>query len=111
MLIIPLSEIQQRAERFTALMTASRSERLRLSILDGFSRVGGGALPLQELPTRCVSLAIDGISTAAIERRMRRHIPPVIGRIEADRFILDFRTVGEDDIDIIASAVGNLLEK
>lgn len=111
MLILPLSEIQQRAERFTALMTASRSERLRLSILDGFSRVGGGALPLQELPTRCVSLAIDGISTAAIERRMRRHIPPVIGRIEADRFILDFRTVGEDDIDIIASAVGNLLEK
>jgi len=111
MLILPLSEIEQRAERFVALMTESPSDRLRLSILDGSSRVGGGALPLQELPTKCVSLEIDGISTAAIERRMRGHIPPVIGRIEADRFVLDFRTVGEDDINIIASAAGDLLEK
>ena len=111
MLTVPIAEIERRARRFLEIATLGDPVRLSARILDGVSRVGGGALPLQELPTKCVGLAVDGISAGGIERRMRGHAPPVIGRIEADRFVLDFRTVGDDEIDIIGSAVRGLLER
>ena len=110
MLTVPLAEIERRAERFVEMAAAGAPARLSILMLDGSSKVGGGALPLQELPTRCVGLEIDGISANAIERRMREHVPPVIGRIEADRFLLDFRTVRDDDIEIIGSAIRDLLK-
>ncbi|WP_373498448.1 L-seryl-tRNA(Sec) selenium transferase [Desulfococcus sp.] len=110
MLTVPFAEIERRAERFVAMAQADAPERLSVRMTDGFSRVGGGSLPLQELPTRCVGLEIDGLSANAVERRMREHVPPVIGRIEDDRFVLDFRTVRDEEIDTLAAAVRNLLE-
>ncbi len=109
MLTLPLAQIVHRAERFAEMAAAEAPPRLNIRMLDRTSRVGGGALPLQELPTRCAGIEIDGISANGIERRMREHVPPVIGRIEDDCFVLDFRTVRDDDLDIIVSAIRSLL--
>lgn len=110
MLTAPVAEIEARAERFIALAAAGAPGHLRLRMISGSARVGGGSLPLQELPTRCVRLEIDGMSANAVERRMRAHVPPVLGRIEADRFVLDFRTVRDGELDTLAAAVRDLLE-
>ena len=110
MLTAPVAEIEARAERFIALAAAGAPGHLRLRMISGSARVGGGSLPLQELPTRCVRLEIDGMSANAVERRMRAHVPPVLGRIEADRFVLDFRTGRDGELDTLAAAVRDLLE-
>jgi L-seryl-tRNA(Ser) seleniumtransferase len=73
--------------------------------------VGGGALPLQELPTRCVAIKIEGLSANEIERLMRKSNPPIIGRIENDLFVMDMRTVQDEEIGIIASTVKNILSE
>jgi L-seryl-tRNA(Ser) seleniumtransferase len=109
-LTAPLAEIAHRAERFAEMAAAEAPPGLNIRMLDRASRVGGGALPLQELPTRCAGIEIDGISANGIERRMRGHVPPVLGRIEDDCFVLDFRTVRDDELDIIVSAIRNLLK-
>jgi L-seryl-tRNA(Ser) seleniumtransferase len=61
------------------------------------SAVGGGSLPEVTLPTFVLALPpgdADGLAA-----RLRRADPPVVGRIEEDRVVLDPRTVmpGEDD--------------
>ncbi|ABC80188.1 L-seryl-tRNA(Sec) selenium transferase [Anaeromyxobacter dehalogenans] len=65
------------------------------------SAVGGGSLPEVTLPTSVLSLPGAPDALAA---RLRRADPPVIGRIEEDRVVLDARTVmpGEDEALIAA---------
>jgi L-seryl-tRNA(Ser) seleniumtransferase len=62
--------------------------------------VGGGALPGIELPS--AGLAISGVDPDALLARLRAGDPPVIARIEADRVLLDFRTVvPEEDAELL----------
>jgi L-seryl-tRNA(Ser) seleniumtransferase len=42
---------------------------------------------------------------------MRRNSPPIIGRIEDDGFVMDPRTLQDDDLPIIRSSFENLLKR
>jgi L-seryl-tRNA(Ser) seleniumtransferase len=85
-----------------------RAERLAAAIGDGaevvesVAKVGGGALPLLELPGPVVALAGGAEALAA---RLRAADPPVAGRIERDRLLLDPRTLADDEIELVARAV------
>jgi L-seryl-tRNA(Ser) seleniumtransferase len=66
-------------------------------IVPGKSVIGGGATPDQTLDTWLIAPRCADVVEA--ERLLRAADPPVIGRIEADRLVLDLRTVlaGEED--------------
>jgi len=102
------SLLDDRARDLTARLEAIASPRLRVTTFDGSSKAGGGALPLLNLPTRCVGLRVAGLSADALERALRTNDPPIIGRIENDTFILDMRTVADDETPLIASALAHL---
>ena len=94
-----------------AMLTASdevlraRAERLAAAtggeVVEATARVGGGALPLLELPGPVV--ALPG-SPDALAARLRAADPPVIGRIEDDRLLLDPRTLADDELELVARA-------
>jgi L-seryl-tRNA(Ser) seleniumtransferase len=84
--------------------------RLKTQLLDITSTAGGGALPLLNLPSKAVGVTIQGISANAIERHLRRCEPPIIGRIEEDIFIMDLRTIQDDEHELIKDAFELLLE-
>ena len=67
------------------------------------SEVGGGALPLQTLPTYCVKVEIEDFSALEIDKKMRSFYPPVVGRIKDNRYLIDMFTVFEEEIPVIAS--------
>lgn len=87
------------------LLRRTLSESVRVSLTDGFSQVGGGALPLLELPTKLLSIAVEGISANSLEARLRNFSVPVLGRIQSDLFLLDLRTILDPDIPVIVSAL------
>jgi len=60
-------------------------------VTGGFSTVGGGSLPTEEMPTFLLALSPEKPDT--FMRRLRSSNPPVIARIEEDRVLLDPRTV------------------
>ena len=66
-------------------------------LMESFSQVGGGALPIQQLPTYCVVLDIPQFSSNQIEMKLRRGRPPIIGRIVKDQYLLDVRTLEEEE--------------
>jgi len=68
-----------------------------ITIEDETSEVGGGALPLQAIPTRVLALRPAHGSAAEVEARLRRGRPPVLVRIKGDRVLLDLRTVETGD--------------
>jgi L-seryl-tRNA(Ser) seleniumtransferase len=73
----------------------------RAEVVATESTVGGGSLPGETLPSFGIALA--GGSADRLLAALRRGSPPVVGRIEAGRVILDLRTV-DPGLDVELSA-------
>jgi L-seryl-tRNA(Ser) seleniumtransferase len=84
--------------------------RLAVELVRLPSKAGGGALPLLELPSRCLRIRVDGLSANALELRLRGGNPHVIGRIEDDAFVMDVRTIQNDEFLLIESALAAILK-
>jgi L-seryl-tRNA(Ser) seleniumtransferase len=111
MLTLDAGELEQRASELDEALRAIGDARLRIDRTTSFSKAGGGALPLLELPSKCLRIQIQGVSANTLERSMRENEPPIIGRLEDDAFIMDLRTLRDDEIRIIQSAFENFLKR
>lgn len=111
MLTCPLVHIKEKASRLENCLSEISDSRIKCRPIDSVSRAGGGSLPLQELPTRCIAISVDGVSASKIDKFMREQRPAIVGRIEADEYIMDLRTVFSDEIDMIAKALNQLLSE
>jgi L-seryl-tRNA(Ser) seleniumtransferase len=92
MLSLPAEVVGDRAEALAASLR-SAVPGVGCRVEDGTSEVGGGALPLQAIPTRVLALRPERGSAHAVETRLRGGDPPVLVRVQEDRILLDLRTV------------------
>jgi L-seryl-tRNA(Ser) seleniumtransferase len=111
MLTCPLEELERRARLFQRKLSRDLSAVCRVRLKEENSQVGGGALPLQELPTRVVALRPLKLSATSLEERMRKNIPPVIVRVKEEEILLDLRTVAKEEettlLEAVKKALGN----
>jgi len=87
----PLEQVRARAERLAELVGGEVEETV--------ARVGGGALPLAELPS--AACAVE----ESLAESLRRSDPPVIAVVRDGRTLLDCRTLTDAEIDEVAAAV------
>jgi L-seryl-tRNA(Ser) seleniumtransferase len=111
MLTMPSNVIETKAARLLAHLQALDDKRLEIQTFEAVSRAGGGSLPMLQLPSKCVGVQIAGVSANRIDAWLRAYHLPVIGRIEADYFMMDVRTVQERDLANITGAFGDLLKE
>jgi L-seryl-tRNA(Ser) seleniumtransferase len=111
LLTTPKAVIERRADRLSTRLSAGVPSEIDIKLLHRSSKAGGGSMPLLELPSVCVGIHIPGLSANTIENHMRASSPPVIGRIEDDMFLMDLRTVQDDEIEPIGTAFDNLLAR
>ncbi|HEY5567712.1 MAG TPA: L-seryl-tRNA(Sec) selenium transferase [Gammaproteobacteria bacterium] len=78
---------------------------LEASLADDVSYAGGGALPMNEIPTKVIRLKARGATAAELAQRFRAGDPPVIGRIVDETFTVDLRTVSTSEMADLAAAV------
>jgi len=109
MLSISLNEIKNNAEILKNKIDNLKIEGLETFIFESSSRAGGGSLPGTDIPTICVGLKMKNISSSLIEKRMRFSSPSIMGRIEDDIFIMDPRTIQDQEADIIVSSLKKIL--
>jgi L-seryl-tRNA(Ser) seleniumtransferase len=88
-----LRAVLEPAETVRARATAL-AERIGGSVVETVARVGGGALPLAELPSFGVRLEGDADELAA---RLRAGDPAVLARIADGALVLDCRTLADAD--------------
>jgi len=108
MIRMPAEEIESRARAFVVAVapgiapgtpdsatpkTSLGPTRLHVELLPGESVIGGGSTPGQALKTTLLALRHASLTAAQLEQRLRAATPPVIARVEADRVLLDLRTV------------------
>jgi L-seryl-tRNA(Ser) seleniumtransferase len=91
MLQEPVERVRARAERLAGLVGGEVEETV--------ARVGGGALPLAELPS--AACAVEETLAAPL----RRGSPPVVAIVRDGRTLLDCRTLSDAEVDEVADAV------
>jgi L-seryl-tRNA(Ser) seleniumtransferase len=96
MLRLGESELLERAEHL-ALALEAAIPGLATKVARGEGEVGGGALPLRELPGWVVEIRIETRSALELQTAARAADPPVIGIVRADAFRLDPRTLSPDE--------------
>jgi L-seryl-tRNA(Ser) seleniumtransferase len=92
MLAQETSEVRERAERLAAATGGEVEETL--------GRVGGGALPLAELPSFACALE------ESLAAPLRTGEPPVVGIVRDGRLLLDCLTLTDEEAEEAAAAVG-----
>ena len=76
-------------------------------LVAGQSTVGGGSLPGETLPTTLLALPVR--SPNRFQRRLRELQPPIIARLEAERVVLDPRTVLPEEEDSLLDGLQTAL--
>jgi L-seryl-tRNA(Ser) seleniumtransferase len=87
----PPETVRARAERLAGLVGGEVEETV--------ARVGGGALPLAELPSFACAIEEE------LGEPLRRGEPPVVGIVRDGRLLLDCRTVRDEEVDAVVAAV------
>lgn len=112
MIRLSADDISARAENFIQQIRTALPRDAKVDLQPGFSVIGGGSTPDQQLATQLISIESRHHSASSLEERLRKPQsgPPVVARILDDHLVLDLRTVFPDEETFLASALGLALK-
>ena len=79
-------------------------------VVEAESQVGGGSCPAQTLPSWAVAVEPGRLTVDGLEEALRRREKPVIGRISQGRYLLDVRTLRDEELPDVEAAVKEALQ-
>lgn len=102
--------IKKRAQKLQRRIKSKISAKCDCSLVQTYSRVGGGAMPEHGLSSWAIHLAPKHMKLSELERALRALQYPVIGRIEDEKYLLDMRTIREHEIKDVAGLLVEMFE-
>ena len=105
----PADEVRQQAQAFAMQLQKHVSSSLEIDVCSGEAQIGGGTMPDVAIPSWAVSLRPVTGSITVFESRLRMGNPPVIGRIQENRLLLDFRTISPQEHTFLLEAITRAL--
>lgn len=104
-----IKEIEKSAKKLYAKLS-NLKDAADIKVEDTLSQIGGGSLPTEKIKSKCISIVPKNISTASLEEQLRLNENPVVARISDDKLIIDMRCILEDEIEILAEKIINILK-
>ncbi len=94
----PRQDIEASADRVLPCLTQELGDAFVVELCECQSQIGSGALPLETIESVGLSIRASASGGAIVDfaRRLRQLPTPVIGRIEKDRLVLDFRCLTDE---------------
>jgi len=108
MILQPPNSLRAKARKLKRLIGTLDGRNFSLSLAEGDSKVGGGALPLLSLPSSLLALSPTKLSAHAMEAWLRAYDPPIIARVEKEQVLLDVRTIQDREMKTAAEAIRTL---
>lgn len=91
--------------RATSVSTALSSRGFVSTVVATESAAGGGSGVDAVLPSHAVTLSLPGLAASELAERLRRLTPPVIGRIQEGRVLLDMRSLLPEEDGLLLTAL------
>jgi L-seryl-tRNA(Ser) seleniumtransferase len=98
------SEIAKQAEGMAEELKKSVSG-VEVMTICGFSQMGSGSLPVQNLATTLLALKPEKISAESLAQQLRQYSTPIFARIQNDQVLVDPRTLLSGDDKIVIDAL------
>ncbi len=105
MLLEPLDSLESRVNNLIKKLSPTVNKKGQFKIEKTVIQIGSGAMPLEELPSRALSVQSKSIQIDSLARKFRLFDPPVIGYIRDDKLFFDFRTIAEGDEKHLLNAI------
>lgn len=105
MLTVSSEELGKKAKKLMKVIKGLGLDELNINIEDSVSQVGGGSLPMTELPTKVLSIDSKLFSTGRMEETLRKGDIPIITRVYKDKLLFDLRTIKEEEFGLIAKEI------
>ncbi|HET7482929.1 MAG TPA: L-seryl-tRNA(Sec) selenium transferase, partial [Actinomycetota bacterium] len=99
---VPAVELERRARHLSDVLT---EEHVKAEAVPTRAVIGGGSVPGSELPSWAVAVTPDDGTADDLHAALRHGDPPVIGRIEDERVLLDLRAIAEPEDGALRAAV------
>jgi L-seryl-tRNA(Ser) seleniumtransferase len=104
-LLVSIDVLDERTKRFVTKLL-QETNNFEAKIFPGTSQVGGGTMPDVQLPTLVISLKHQHLTAEQFGRKLRTEFKPaIVGRIQKDEFIIDLRTVTEEEEQLLLQAL------
>ena len=107
MISTPPAELRKRAKKLAQLI-AAEAPKVEIEIGESESFLGSGSLPTEAIPSFEVMVSVPGLSADELARCLRQDDACVFGRIEDDRVRLDVRTLTNEQLPLVAAALGGI---
>ena len=103
------SEIAKKAKHLASQLSESISNSA-VTIIPGYSQMGSGSLPTQNLATTLVAIRPGKISAESLANQLRRYGTPIFTRIQNDQVLIDPRTLLSGDDKIVIKSLLEILD-
>jgi L-seryl-tRNA(Ser) seleniumtransferase len=111
MLTTSQEQVRIKADQLWMDVTMRAGSLASFQMKEVASAVGGGSMPLAEIPSVALAVNPKHISVNQLDEGLRRFDPPIFGRITKDQYLLDLRTIQEDEITRVADGLVEVLQK
>jgi len=101
MLFTPIETLYKRANTLKDKISGIA----QCEVIETTTVIGGGTTPNKKIPSIALSIKVDELKAHKIEKLFREHL--IIGRIEDEKFLIDFRSIQENEL----STLQNTIEK
>ncbi len=109
MLSLDTRRLKKRGKSLLKRLSRMANQKVTFTLKEDVSQVGGGALPLQNLPTVVVAINPVEVSVNSLAEDLRKDDPPIVCRISKEELILDMRTVFDEEIPLLAAGIEKAL--
>src|SRR6056297_358519 len=84
-------------------------DRINTDIRKDSSKTGGGAFPVQEIPTYVTRVQIKDMQLNDLSYKLRMNNPPIFTRLKDDYMLFDLRTIKDEEIEEIVTAFKKII--
>ena len=109
MLAMAPADLASRGARLLQSLRSSLPASVSLAIDDGEAQVGSGAVPVETLPSKVLTVRSSAVAPEELARRLRHSTPAVFARVHKDAVMLDLRTIQPDQETLVAQALRSAL--
>jgi len=104
----PLDLLEQRGERISRAVGEIPGAGISIALVPSLALFGGGTSPEKKFASRALTVSREGVSADELARRLRAGSPPVIGRVEEGKVLLDLRSVLPEEDLVVERALREL---
>lgn len=104
MLTESANQVKKRCQTLKRRLSPIIGDRGWLQVTRDLSQAGTETLAAESLPTYTLAVRIMGIPPKELDERLRQNDPPIFGRVNENRYLIDCRTVRRDEFTDIVNA-------